>query len=65
MKTLDLKQNFFIASFLQTILENSEKQFPDSNMQYINDQVGFDDSQKAAMKAFVRNFVEYINSLYK
>ena len=64
MEALDFKQNFLIAAFISSVLENSDKQFLDSNMNFINsDQLGFDDNQKDAMIVFVKNFEKYCDSL--
>jgi hypothetical protein len=65
METLTFKQKFLIGSFLTSILDNSEKLFDNSNMNYLkpdSDQViCFDDKQK---ESFIR-FIQTVNDNFK
>jgi len=67
METLNLKQQFLIAAFLTNVLENSEKLFNDSSMNYLKEGsdnvLCFDDKQKEAIEKFINIFSNKFDSI--
>jgi hypothetical protein len=54
---LNFKDQFLLSVFISQILKNSEKQFENSNMNYVKkDIICFDDEQKKVMEKIISDY---------